>query len=111
MVKIVWTDSAIQDLNDIGEYIAKDSVRYAELTVSKLFESVDILETHPKAGKKIPELNDDSFRELIRGSYRIVYNVVNEYRIDILTVHRSSRLLGNAYNFDEINSNLNKALS
>jgi hypothetical protein len=33
MVEIVWTDSAIQDLNDIGEYIAKDSIRYAEITV------------------------------------------------------------------------------
>ena len=104
MVKIIWTESAIQDLNDIGDFIAKDSKRYAELTVTKLFESVDILETHPKAGKMVPELNDDSFRELIRGSYRIVYNRVDQYRIDILTVHRSSRLLGNTYNLDDINS-------
>ena len=29
MVKIVWTDQAIQDLDDIGEFIAKDSDRYA----------------------------------------------------------------------------------
>jgi len=25
MVKVVWTDSALFDLNEIGEYIAKDS--------------------------------------------------------------------------------------
>ena len=42
MVQIIWTDSALQDLNDIGEYIAKDSIRYAEITVVRLFESVDI---------------------------------------------------------------------
>ncbi|MFT6997348.1 MAG: toxin ParE1/3/4 [Cryomorphaceae bacterium] len=29
MAKIVWTDSAIDDLNEIGEYIANDSERYA----------------------------------------------------------------------------------
>ena len=29
MVKVIWTDSAIKDLDDIGEYIAKDSIRYA----------------------------------------------------------------------------------
>ena len=100
MVKVIWTESAIADLNDIGEYIAKDSIRYAELTVTNLFDSTDILETHPKAGKKVPEVNDESFRELIRGSYRIIYNVVDELRIEILTVHRSSRLLGNTYDFE-----------
>ena len=86
MVKVIWTESALSDLNDIGEFIAKDSVRYAELTVTKLFESADILETHPKAGKKVPELNNNSFRELIRGSYRIIYCLVDEFHIDILTV-------------------------
>ena len=43
MVEIIWTEYAIQDLNDIGEYIAKDSGRYSEITVDKLFYSVDIL--------------------------------------------------------------------
>jgi plasmid stabilization system protein ParE len=55
MVKIVWTDNAIHDLNHIGEYIAKESVRYAEITIHELFESVDILEEHPKAGPMVPE--------------------------------------------------------
>jgi toxin ParE1/3/4 len=101
MVKVVWTDSAIKDLNDIGEYIARDSQRYAELTVEKLFNSVDILEKNPKAGKMVPEFEDDNIRELIRGSYRIVYHLVNDFRIDILTVHNCARLIGNAYDFSE----------
>jgi plasmid stabilization system protein ParE len=29
MVKVVWTDSTISDLNDIGGYISNDSERYA----------------------------------------------------------------------------------
>lgn len=96
MVKIVWTDNAINDLNDIGDYIAKDSVRYAEITVLELFESVDILEEHPKAGPMVPEFEDEAFRQIIRGSYRIVYRIVDEYSIHILTVHHSSRLLSNS---------------
>lgn len=100
MVKVVWTESALSDLNDIGEFIGKDSVRYAELNVTRLFESTNILETHPKAGKKVPELNNNSFRELIRGSYRIIYFIVDEFHVEILTVHRSSRLLGNTYDFE-----------
>jgi toxin ParE1/3/4 len=99
MVKVVWTDSAIQDLEDIGEYIAKDSVRYAEMTVLELFESVDILEDYPKAGSKVPEFDNQYLRQLIRGSYRIVYLIVDDFRIDILTVHNCARLISNTEHF------------
>ena len=53
MVKVNWTTNALQDLNDIGEYIAKDSQKYAELTVQELFNHTDILEIYPKTGKKV----------------------------------------------------------
>jgi len=29
MDKIIWTDNALQDLIDIGDYISKDSEKYA----------------------------------------------------------------------------------
>ena len=93
MVKVVWTDSAIQALHYIGEYITKDSERYAKMVVQHLFESTDILESHPKAGRIVPEFNNKNTRELIRGSYRIVYRIVDNTRIDILTIHHSARLL------------------
>ncbi|OFX46393.1 MAG: hypothetical protein A2046_13790 [Bacteroidetes bacterium GWA2_30_7] len=102
MVKVVWTDSAIQDLNDIGEYIAKDSEKYAQITIDKLFGSTDILETHPFAGKIIKEFENESIRELIRGNYRVVYQIINEKRIDILTVHNCARLIENVLDFSEI---------
>jgi len=77
MAKVVWTDSAINNLNDIGEYISRDSVKYAEITVERPFNSVDILEKYPNAGKMTPELDD------------------------ILTVHNCARMLGNTYDFGE----------
>ena len=99
MVKIVWTDSAILDLEAIGEYISNDSIRYAEITVSQLFEAVDILENYPKSGGIVPEFNNKKIRQLIRGSYRIVYLIVDEFRIDILTIHNCSRLISNTKPF------------
>jgi addiction module RelE/StbE family toxin len=95
MVEIIWSDSALQDLNDIGEYISKDSVRYAEITVNQLFTTPDILENHPKVGRVVPEFEIESIRELIQGNYRIVYQLVDEQSIQILAVHHSARLLGN----------------
>lgn len=99
MAQVVWTDNALADLNDIGEFIAKDSLMYAGLTVSKLFEATEILETHPFSGRKVEDFNSPSIRQLIRGSYRIVYMLIDKNRIDILAVHNSSRLLSNIPRF------------
>jgi len=93
MVEIKWTDFAIENLNDIGDYIEKDSFQYAKIVVNSLFDSTEILEQHPLAGRVVSEFEDKTIRELIRGSYRIIYKVLNENRIDILTVHHSARLL------------------
>ena len=99
MVKINWTNFALQDLNEIAEFISKDSIRYAQMTVKNLFESPSLLKTHPKAGRVVPEFNEENLRELIRGSYRIVYRIVDKNRIDILTVHHSARLIENSLLF------------
>ncbi len=102
MAEVIWTDNAIEDLNDIGEYIAKDSERYAEITVLKLFSSVDILETYPKKGFMVPEFRDESIRQIIVDNYRIVYQFTeNSAVVSILTVHYSSRLISNTRHFKE----------
>ena len=98
MVEVKWTDFAIENLNDIGNYFKKNSSRYAEIVVNSLFDSTDILERHPLAGRMVPEFNDKTIRELIRSNYRIVYKVLNENRIDIVTVHHSARMLTNLPN-------------
>jgi mRNA-degrading endonuclease RelE of RelBE toxin-antitoxin system len=51
------------------------------------------LEQHPLAGKIVSEFNNKNIQELIRGNYRIVYKLVSEIDIDIITVHHSARLL------------------
>jgi plasmid stabilization system protein ParE len=40
MVKLIWTDQAITDLGDIGDYIAENSEKYAKLTVKKLLKDL-----------------------------------------------------------------------
>jgi len=74
--------------------------------VNSLFDSVDILEQHPLAGRVVPEFYNRVIRELIRGSYRIVYKLVSKTDIDIVTVHHSARLLKN---LPEKNTVINQA--
>lgn len=41
MVKIIWTKRALTDLEDIAEYIAKDSLRYAYITVTGIVQDAE----------------------------------------------------------------------
>ncbi len=48
MVKIVWTERSLTDLEYIAEYIAKDSEKYASLTIEKILNQTLILKNSPK---------------------------------------------------------------
>jgi toxin ParE1/3/4 len=63
MVKIIWTDPAIKDLNEIYSYIAIDSVHYAEITIEKFFDRIDALSEFPKIGRVVPEFENQTIRE------------------------------------------------
>ena len=92
MLKVIWTDFAIEDLRLIHDYISKDSKRYADRFLEKLLERVDQLESFPKSGRVVPEFNIDTIRELIEGNYRIVYKI-STTQIAIVRVHHAARQL------------------
>jgi plasmid stabilization system protein ParE len=58
MVKVIWTDFALEFLVAIGDFIENDSYIYAQRVVNQLFTSVYILEYYPYSGRVVPELND-----------------------------------------------------
>jgi plasmid stabilization system protein ParE len=91
MVQINWTLQANDDLKAIAEYIKLDSLRYAKLQVIRIKSRTHILKSHPNAGRTVPEIENEQIRELIEGSYRIIYKVVSNNKVDILTIHHSAR--------------------
>ena len=93
MVKVVWTQRALYDLEDIGDYISKDSIKYARLTLEKLVDSASIIAINPLTGRIVPESNDKSIREIIKGNYRVIYQIRNDNSVFILTVFHTARLL------------------
>ena len=93
MVSIRWTNIALENLEDIGNYIGKDSMKYARIMVRNIFMATNILKQHTHAGRMVPEFNNPNIRELIRGNFRIVYRIIDEKHIDVVTVHHSARLL------------------
>jgi addiction module RelE/StbE family toxin len=99
MVRVSWTYNALENLDDIGSYIEKDSMKYAKIVVKSLFTSTNLLKRHPRLGRMVPEFDNPNIRELIKGSYRIIYRIVDEKHIDVVTVYHSARLLKEIPNF------------
>ena len=93
MVKLVWTNLSTEDLKDIFDYIAKDSSRYASITINKIYNRAQDIIDNPYVGRIVPEINVKIIREVIFGNYRIVYKITSESQVDILRVYHSARLL------------------
>jgi toxin ParE1/3/4 len=94
MVQIRWTKQATLDLNEIFEYISKDSSHYARLEVVRIKGKTKLLESNLYLGNAVSELGRPEIRQLIHGNYRIIYKLVDNKRIDILTIHHSARDFG-----------------
>jgi toxin ParE1/3/4 len=94
MVKVIWTQRSLTDLKSIADYISKDSIKYASLTIERIINVTSYLETNPKIGRMVPEMRRQSkIREIIYGNYRIIYKITNTKAVHILTVHHSSKQL------------------
>ncbi len=65
MVEVKITEKALTDLAAIGEFIARDSEKYAKATIQNIFETVKFLEDFPELGRIVPEINNKSIREVI----------------------------------------------
>lgn len=79
-------------MKSIVEFIAKDSRPHARLFVIGASEAADRIAEFPRSGRMVPELGDPAVREIMLGSYRIVYRLKSK-QAEILTVHHGARLL------------------
>jgi len=96
-MKIVWTETAVADLEAIHSFIARDSEYYASVFISEILNAVTKLENFPRSGRMVPEVNDNDIRELILGNYRLIYQI-EKSQIQILTVlHGAGNMQGFEY--------------
>jgi toxin ParE1/3/4 len=90
MAEIIWTNPALDDLNDIAEYIALSNLLSAKKLVTKIFDKTDRLEAFPESGKKPIELSNLNYREVVVNPCRIFYKIDND-KVYILHVMRQER--------------------
>jgi len=78
MGRVIWSPSALEDVDSIAEYIARDSADQAALLAARLIEATDRLAEFPDSGRIIPEISHPSCREIFVGCYRIMYRIEGE---------------------------------
>jgi plasmid stabilization system protein ParE len=90
--KVVITRSAIKDLEEITHLITKDDSQSAELFGNLLIDRDLSLQKFPKIGRKVPEFNDATIREISHTPYRIIYRLrPNTNQIHILHFWHAAR--------------------
>lgn len=92
MAKVIWSEPALQDLDQIADYISLDDVHAAKRLVRAVFEKVDLLEIFPEMCPVPHDLPNSGYRHLIVGPLRIFHRVEGDL-VYIVYVMRSERNL------------------
>ena len=90
---VFWTRQARDDLRAIRDHIARDAPATAVAFVRRLRKSVGRLREFPLSGQVVPKVGEDSIREILFGSYRLIYRVT-ESRVEMISVFHSVKILG-----------------
>jgi len=88
--EIVWSVWASDDLVAIAEHLSRDSESYAATVVRELVAAARSLRVFAERGRRVPEYDDPSVRELIVRRYRLMYRVHPE-RVDVLRIIHAAR--------------------
>ena len=90
---VVWSNVAENDLRNIVEYIADDSLSNALKIFKSIKRKASSLYTLPERGRIVPELREQGilqYRELIIYPWRILYRI-SEKNVLVLSVLDSRR--------------------
>lgn len=88
--KVVWSPSARKDLKSVVSYIAVDNPVAALEVGRKIIESSRQIELFMESARMVPEFQDESIRERIVGTYRVIFRSKDE-QIEVVRVWHAAR--------------------
>lgn len=92
MARLIWTDPALQDLEQIVDFIALDDPAAARRLVQRVFTKAELLQNFPEMCPAPHDLTDSRYRHLVVKPLRIFYRIQGDH-VFIVYVMRSERLL------------------
>ena len=91
--RVIWASKAVEDVDSIATYIARDSPSYAAAVVRQILDATSQLEDNPLTGELIAEGDNDTFRDQPAYTYRVIYQVDGD-TVTVVAVVHTKRLLG-----------------
>lgn len=88
-MKVVWTRAAADHLEEIGDWIARDSPAAAERLVAAIIDRVSTLGSHPHLGR--PGRIVETRELVIAGTPYIVAYRVRESAVEVLAAFHGAR--------------------
>jgi toxin ParE1/3/4 len=92
LARIVWTQSAVEELTSALEYIERNSPLAAGRIADEVAEACQQLSRFPQSGRRLPERPAEGVRELILRPYRLIYRIRDE-DVEILSFYHGARQL------------------
>ena len=92
MSEIVWTNTALEQLDDLAQYIALDKPDAARALVRRVVETVSRLVDFPLSGRVPDELPHSVYREIVVPPCRIFYRYTDT-TVFIIHIMREERVL------------------
>lgn len=92
MARLNWAPQAVQDLEDICEYIARSSEHYARTIAQGVRKLARSIPKQPRLGAMVPDYEQDDIRERLFHNYRIIYRIRDDV-IEIVRIIHGARLL------------------
>ena len=90
--QIVWSQTAVEDLKGIVQYIALDDPDASAKLAGRIIQRIETASELPFSNRTVPEKGQESIREAILKPYRIIYHVDAERSaIYILRIWRAAR--------------------
>lgn len=90
MAEIRWSLTTSGDLQELEDFIARDSVLHAVNFINRIVEVAGKLRSTPQLGRVVPEFGREDLRELLFRGYRIVY-LLKDDAVTILRVVHGGR--------------------
>ena len=90
--RVVWSVKAVEDVEAIAAYIARDSPSYAAAVVQRVIEISSKLSAEAKQGRLILEIEESTIIEQFAYSYRLIYRIESEI-VTVAALIHGKRLL------------------
>ena len=90
-MRVIWSERALERVEAIALFIARDSVDTAARWTVGLFDAAERLARFPESGKAGRDVKTPGIREMVFGAYRVFYEIGTD--VEILTVRHGSQAL------------------